>query len=104
MDNQTNNDKQTETVKNIEEKEQKVTREQKKQERKEKKADRKERRAVHRMFPIWLRIVVVIILIFLALIIGLLVGYSVLGDAEQPLDVLTFEFWQHIMDIITGVE
>jgi len=28
----------------------------------------------------------------------------VLGGAEEPLEVLTFDFWQHIIDIITGVE
>ncbi|GEM02388.1 DNA-directed RNA polymerase subunit beta [Halolactibacillus halophilus] len=104
MDNQTNDQVQKTEVKPIEENDQKVTREEKKQERKEKRRERKEHRAVHRIFPIWLRIIVVILLIFIALIIGLLVGYSVLGGGEEPLEVLTFDFWQHIIDIMTGVE
>jgi lipopolysaccharide/colanic/teichoic acid biosynthesis glycosyltransferase len=104
MDNQTHDQVQNTKVKTIEENDQKATREQIKQARKEKKRERKERRAVHRMFPIWLRIIVVLVLIFIALIIGLLVGYTVLGGGEEPLEVLTFDFWQHIIDIITGVE
>lgn len=108
MDNQTIDHKQktkaNAEIKTTEENDQQETREQKKQARKEKKLARKERRAVHRMFPIWLRIIVVILLILVALIIGLIVGYTVLGGAEEPLEVLTFDFWQHVIDIITGVE
>lgn len=58
---------------------------------------------LRRIFPIWLRIIVIFLLSFLALIVGMIVGFSVLGDGE-PLDVLQFEFWQHVLDIITGVE
>jgi len=62
---------------------------------------RREKRATHRIFPIWLRLIVVFVLIVLATILGLIIGYSVLGDGE-PLDVLTFELWQRIIDIMTG--
>ena len=58
-------------------------------------------RQTHRIFPIWLRLIVVFVLIVLAMILGLIIGYSVLGDGE-PLDVLTFELWQRIIDIVTG--
>ncbi|WP_067841037.1 DNA-directed RNA polymerase subunit beta [Amphibacillus sediminis] len=63
----------------------------------------KEKRYVRRIFPIWLRIIVVFLLAFLALIIGMIIGFSVLGDGN-PTDVLKFEFWQHVLDIINGVE
>ncbi len=65
----------------------------------EKKAQNKQ--PIRRIFPIWLRIVVVFILAFLALIIGLVVGYSVLGDGE-PMEVLKMDTWRHILDIVTG--
>ncbi|SEO24140.1 DNA-directed RNA polymerase subunit beta [Amphibacillus marinus] len=75
-----------------------------KEQRKEKRAAKAERKTpIRRIFPIWLRVIVVFMLAILALILGLIVGYSVLGDGE-PLDVLRFEFWQHILDIISGVE
>lgn len=61
----------------------------------------KEKKPIRRIFPIWLRIVVVFVLAFLALIIGLVVGYSILGDGS-PMDVLELETWQHIIDIATG--
>ncbi|WP_033540897.1 DNA-directed RNA polymerase subunit beta [Planococcus sp. CAU13] len=54
-----------------------------------------------RMFPIWLRIILVIVLIVLAAALGAMVGYGVLGDGE-PRDVLKWETWQHIIDIISG--
>ncbi|PXW92035.1 DNA-directed RNA polymerase subunit beta [Streptohalobacillus salinus] len=80
-----------------------VVKEEKKAERKAKRQAHKEKYAVRRIFPIWLRIIVIVLLSILALIIGLIVGYSVLGNGE-PLDVLKFEFWQHVLDIIQGVE
>ncbi len=93
MDNQTNEN----------EVKQKETRQQKKEEQKMKKSERKRQRATHRIFPIWLRLIVVFVLIIAAVILGLVIGYSVLGDGE-PLDVLTFELWERIIHIMTGVE
>lgn len=101
MDNQMKKNDVAVTEKTQDKKE---TRQQKKAERKQKRLERKERRAVHRMFPIWLRIIVVVVLSVLAVILGLLVGYGILGGSEEPFNVLTFDFWQHIIDIITGVE
>lgn len=54
-----------------------------------------------RMFPIWLRIILVIALIVLAAALGAMVGYGVIGDGE-PKDVLKWETWQHILDIMSG--
>ena len=59
---------------------------------------------IRRIFPIWLRVIVIFLLAFFALILGMIVGYTFLGDGENPLDVLTFDFWRHVLDIITGVE
>lgn len=102
MDNQTTNQEQE--MKENKQIKEPQTREEVKKERKFNNPFSKENKPVHRMFPIWLRIIVVIVLVILALIIGLIVGYSVLGGAEEPLEVLTFEFWQHVIDIIKGVE
>lgn len=54
-----------------------------------------------RLFPIWLRIILVLGLIVLAAALGAMVGYGVLGDGE-PKDVLKWETWQHILDIMSG--
>lgn len=54
-----------------------------------------------RLFPIWLRIILVLALIILAAALGAMVGYGVLGDGE-PKDALKWETWQHIIDIMSG--
>lgn len=77
--------------------EDKKTRRQKREEKKKKK------RPIRRIFPIWLRVLIVFLLSFLAVILGLIVGYSIIGGGE-PMEVLEFEFWQHLIDIISGRE
>lgn len=54
-----------------------------------------------RMFPIWLRIILCIILLVGAAAAGLMVGYGVLGDGA-PKDALKWETYQHILDIKDG--
>ncbi|WP_053218132.1 DNA-directed RNA polymerase subunit beta [Virgibacillus senegalensis] len=54
-----------------------------------------------RIFPIWLRLVVVLVLCALALICGLMFGYGVLGDGK-PTDALEVSTWEHIINIVTG--
>ncbi|WP_339175153.1 DNA-directed RNA polymerase subunit beta [Solibacillus sp. FSL R5-0691] len=56
-----------------------------------------------RLIPIWLRIIIVILLFLVAVILGLVIGYSVLGDGAAS-DVLKWETWQHLLDIINGKE
>ena len=56
-----------------------------------------------RLIPIWLRILIVILLFLVAVIVGLVVGYSVIGDGAAS-DVLKWETWQHLLDIINGKE
>ncbi|WP_188456645.1 DNA-directed RNA polymerase subunit beta [Virgibacillus oceani] len=74
-----------------------VTRkQQKKKQKEEKRLNKKPRR---RIFPIWLRIIVVLIFCAVALVVGLMVGYGVIGDGK-PSDVLEMDTWQHIIDIV----
>lgn len=54
-----------------------------------------------RLFPIWLRIIIVIALIALAAVLGAMVGFGVIGDGK-PTDALKWETWQHILDIMSG--
>lgn len=70
---------------------------QKKKQKQEKKKNKKPRR---RIFPIWLRIIVVLLLAVGALTLGLMIGYGVLGEG-RALDALKTETWQHIIDIVT---
>ncbi|WP_437342333.1 DNA-directed RNA polymerase subunit beta [Jeotgalibacillus marinus] len=52
-----------------------------------------------RRFPILIRLALVIALISASLIIGLMVGYGVIGDGD-PQDVLKKETWTHILDLV----
>lgn len=56
-----------------------------------------------RVLPIWLRILIVLVLSAAALLIGVMVGYGVIGDGK-PTDALNWDTWQHIMDIVTKTE
>lgn len=56
-----------------------------------------------RIFPIWLRIIVISILAVFALAAGLMIGYGILGDGE-PLDALKVETWKHLIDMVTKTE
>ncbi|WP_342470298.1 DNA-directed RNA polymerase subunit beta [Ureibacillus sp. FSL K6-3587] len=56
-----------------------------------------------RMFPIWLRIVIVLVLLLLAAIFGLMIGYGLIGDGKL-MDALKWETYQHILDIMNGEE
>lgn len=75
-----------------------------KERRKARKQERKKRRKPRRrIFPIWLRIIIVILGCIGAIIGGVMVGYGVLGDGV-PEDALKKETWQHIIDIVTKRE
>jgi cobalamin biosynthesis Mg chelatase CobN len=56
-----------------------------------------------RIFPLWLRIIIIGILSVAALMAGLMIGYGVIGDGT-PLDALKVETWQHIIDIVVREE
>lgn len=67
-----------------------------KQKKLEKKKNRKPRR---RIFPIWLRLVVITFLCAFALVVGSMVGFGLLGDGKA-VDALKIETWRHIIDIV----
>ena len=72
-----------------------------KQSRKAKKESKQtETKARVRIFPVWLRIIIVLIL---AVVAGLMIGYGIIGDGA-PADALKVETWQHIIDIVTKTE
>lgn len=54
-----------------------------------------------RMFPIWLRILLIILLLAVAIAAGLMIGYGVVGDGK-PADALKWETYQYILDIKDG--
>ncbi|RBW68945.1 DNA-directed RNA polymerase subunit beta [Bacillus taeanensis] len=53
-----------------------------------------------RVFPIWLRLVLISFFLILSAVIGAMVGYGILGGG-QPMEVFQLETWQHILDIVT---
>lgn len=56
-----------------------------------------------RVIPIWLRMVIVLVLLLLASICGLVIGFGVIGDGD-PTDALKWKTYQHILDLISGKE
>ncbi|WP_274309121.1 DNA-directed RNA polymerase subunit beta [Solibacillus daqui] len=54
-----------------------------------------------RLIPIWLRIILVVVLFVAAAAIGLIIGYSVIGDGDSA-DALKWSTWQHLLDIMSG--
>ncbi|KYD07047.1 hypothetical protein B4102_1992 [Heyndrickxia sporothermodurans] len=74
------------------------TREQLKEEKV--KASTKEKRKVRvRLIPIWLRVIIVIFTLFISLILGVIIGYGVIGDGK-PMDALKKSTWSHIIDLV----
>lgn len=76
----------------------------KNQSRKEEKEKRKQEkvklaRPKARIIPIWLRLIMVATFSAAALIIGLMIGYGVIGDGN-PIEALKVETWQHLIDIV----
>ena len=56
-----------------------------------------------RLVPIWLRIVLILLLFIIVTAIGIVFGYSVIGEGEAG-DSLKWSTWKHILDIMNGVE
>ena len=56
-----------------------------------------------RLIPIWLRIVLILLLFIIVTAIGIVFGYSVIGEGEAG-DALKWSTWEHILDIMNGVE
>ena len=55
-----------------------------------------------RLFPIWLRIIVVMLFIIIAFVVGSMIGYGIIGDGN-PTDVLEKSTWTYIVDLVNKV-
>lgn len=70
------------------------------QQRLKRKEERKRfKKPKRRIFPIWLRIIIVLICCVVALAGGLMVGFGIIGNGH-PTDALKIETWQHIIDFV----
>ncbi|MBU8915061.1 DNA-directed RNA polymerase subunit beta [Bacillus sp. FJAT-29953] len=52
-----------------------------------------------RLIPIWLRLVLLVVLLFVSLVAGAAVGYGILGGGNAA-DVFKQSTWTHIQDLI----
>ena len=47
-----------------------------------------------------LRVLLVLLLIAVAFAVGAMLGYSILGDGSDPMDVFNLEMWRNILNFI----
>lgn len=66
---------------------------------KEEQETKRQKKIKVRLLPIWLRLIIIACLIVFMVIIGALIGYSVIGGGH-PLDVFKISTWTHIVDIV----
>ncbi|PYZ92944.1 hypothetical protein CR194_12685 [Salipaludibacillus keqinensis] len=52
------------------------------------------------MIPIWVRLVFIIAAIIGSLALGAMIGYGIVGEGGNPMDVFNPQTWYHIYDII----
>jgi hypothetical protein len=52
-----------------------------------------------RLIPVWVKVAIVILLTIASMLVGTVVGYSVIGNGK-PGDALQKGTWTHIIDII----
>ena len=52
-----------------------------------------------RLIPIWLRVIMIIGLIFVSMTLGAAIGYGVLGDGKVS-DVFKPSTWTHLIDLV----
>ncbi|MGM0875066.1 MAG: DNA-directed RNA polymerase subunit beta [Bacillota bacterium] len=52
-----------------------------------------------RLIPIWVRVLLVLIFMVGSTLIGLVVGYGIIGSGN-PGDALNKSTWQHIIDLV----
>jgi|GEM_PF-6350833 len=65
--------------------------------RKQQKLESKKNHAV----PIWLRFVLLATICLVAVLLGSVIGYGVVGGGV-PTDALKFDTWQHIIELVTS--
>lgn len=47
-----------------------------------------------------LRFLLIVLLIFIAFVVGGMFGYSIIGDGGDPLDVFNRELWEHVLSFV----
>lgn len=47
-----------------------------------------------------LRVLLVVLLIVVAFAVGAMLGYSIIGDGENPMDIFNRELWEHILSFV----
>lgn len=45
-----------------------------------------------------LKIIVIVVLVAVAFIVGAMIGYTVIGDGGNPLDIFNPQLWRHVLD------
>ncbi|MDQ0352694.1 hypothetical protein J2R98_002545 [Alkalibacillus filiformis] len=68
----------------------------------ERKKEKKQKKGRIRYIPVWLRFVLAIVLSIAALAIGMMVGYGVIGEGDEPSSVLDRSLWENLYDYIKG--
>lgn len=64
------------------------------------KTNKEKKRAQHEQpVPLWLRLIFVGTLCLVAVLLGAVIGYGLIGDG-YPLDALKFDTWRHIFDLV----
>jgi hypothetical protein len=52
-----------------------------------------------RLIPVWVKVIIVVLLLFVSALAGTIVGYGFIGNGK-PSEALQKETWTHILDII----
>lgn len=52
-----------------------------------------------RLIPVWLRLLIVAILVSVSLMVGLIVGYGVIGEGN-PVDALKKSTWDRLVELV----
>lgn len=47
-----------------------------------------------------LRFLLVVLLIIVAFIVGAMLGYSIIGDGSDPMEIFNPELWEHILSFV----
>ncbi|WP_071396765.1 DNA-directed RNA polymerase subunit beta [Bacillus tuaregi] len=71
----------------------------KKQNKEKEQSEKKSKRIRVRLIPIWLRVIIVLLLIFLSTAIGAMVGYGMIGDGKA-FDIFKPSTWTYIIDLV----
>lgn len=55
---------------------------------------------VKRTLLFLLRFILAVLLIAVAFAVGAMIGYSILGDGSDPMEIFNPELWEHILNFI----